>query len=455
VEELVEKIKKREIRIGVMGLGRVGLSVALAFAKQFKVIGYELNKNTVNGILRGESHVPGLSNQELQNRLNRSFWPTFAKSDVAECDFILICVPTLLTSENEPELSQIKDCTKTIAGFLRQGQFVVQESTTYPGTTEEVVLPILEQSGLKSGIDFGLAYSPERIDSGSKYCRVESIPKVVGGITPKCTDIAATLYETIVPAVVKVKDCKTAEACKILENVFRSVNIALINEIAISFEKMGINTWEVIEAATTKPFGFMPFYPGPGVGGHCISVASRYLSYSARRYDVIPLLTQVSSELNDFMKMHVVNLVEKGLQTNGKSIRGSRIVVIGLSYKKSISDPAESPATRIIEVLVNLGGDVLAYDPYVRQIETAVGLFKSEARLETALEGADCAIFLVEHDSFKTMDAKHFKCVMSHPIVVDCMNVFRSEDMDSIVYFAVGKPTSAMRQRTPLDSLAE
>lgn len=440
MEELLTKIRERTAKIGIMGLGYVGLPLALAFAKVFTVVGHEPNKGIVNSLLRGKSHIMDVTDKELQTSLNHGFLPSCHKADLANYDFILICVPTPLIHDKEPDLSYIKSCTEMIATSLRKGQFVILESTTYPGTTEEIVVPILEQNGLEAGIDFGAAYSQERIDPGNKFYTVENVPKVVGGITPECTDIAAALYQSIISTIIKVRDCRTAEACKILENVFRNVNIALINEMALIFEKMNINVWEVIEAAATKPYGFMPFYPGPGIGGHCIPLDPYYLTYKARRHDTISQFIELSGEINNFMTMHAINLAEIGLRKVGKDIRNSHIAIIGLSYKKDINDSREAPSKKIIKEIVNLGGEIMVYDPYVEVIETQVGPFKTETSLERVLRNMDCAIFLVDHNCFKGLKGEYFKSLMPHPVIIDCKNIFNTEDMKGITYLATGKP---------------
>jgi len=270
MKNLLLKIKNKTAKIGIIGLGYTGLPLAMAFAKKFDVVGYDIDKKIINQLLNGKSHVLDVSDKELKKYLDKTFNPTTSCKELGKCDFIIICVPTPLTAEKEPDLRYVKNASKTVAKILRKGHFVILESTTYPGTTEEIVTPILKKSGLKVGIDFGIAYSPERIDPGNKSYTVEKIPKIVGGINKECTEIAATLYSSIIKKVVKVRDTRTAEAVKMIENIFRNVNIALVNELSLIFEKMGINIWEVIDAASTKPYGFMAFYPGPGVGGHCI-----------------------------------------------------------------------------------------------------------------------------------------------------------------------------------------
>jgi UDP-N-acetyl-D-glucosamine dehydrogenase len=371
--------------------------------------------------------------------LNKSFYPTTDHKDLEKCDFVIICVPTPLTAEKKPDLGYVKDACETIAMILRlkRGQFVILESTTYPGTTEEVVIPILERSGLKVGIDFGVAYSPERIDPGNKEYTVEKIPKVVGGINEECTEIAAMLFSCVVEKVVKVNDAKTAEAVKMVENIFRNVNIALVNELSLIFEKMGINTWEVIDAAATKPYGFMPFYPGPGVGGHCIPLDPFYMSYIAKRYGFIPRFIETSGEINEFMKVHVVNLVEKGLRKVNKRIRGAKVAVMGLAYKRNIDDARESPSIKIIEELVNRSAEIKVYDPYVKSIKTKVGEFYSEKSMEDTLRDVDCAVFVVDHDVFRKMEMGWMRGLMKSPVVVDCKNVF--DNGSGVVYLGIGK----------------
>jgi UDP-N-acetyl-D-glucosamine dehydrogenase len=296
---------------------------------------------------------------------------------------------------------------------------------------------------LKAGIDFGVAYSPERIDPGNRKYTVEKIPKIVGGVNEECTEIAAKLYGSIIEKVVKVKDAKTAEAVKMVENIFRNVNIALVNELSLIFEKMGINTWEIIDAAATKPYGFMAFYPGPGVGGHCIPLDPFFMSYIAKRYGFIPRFIETSGEINEFMRMHVVNLVEKGLKKVDKKIREAKVAVMGLAYKKNVDDTRESPSINIIEELVNLGAEIKVYDPYVKSIKTKVGEFYSEERVESALRGADCAVFVVDHDVFREMEMRRMKELMelmASPVVVDCKNLFDgNKKMDIVIYLCIGK----------------
>lgn len=437
MKELITKIEDRTANIGVIGLGYVGLPLAISFSEKFNVVGYEVNDLLVNHLLKGTSHIQDVSDEVLNVHLNKSFYPTNKCEDLKKCDFIIICVPTPLAHENEPDLSYIKSSCSTIANVLKKGQFVILESTTYPGTTEEVVLPILENSGLKAIVDFGLAYSPERIDPGNKEYTVSNTPKVVGGINEECTKIASLLYGSIINKVVNVKDARTAESVKIVENIFRNVNIALVNELALIFEKMGVDTWEVVDAASTKPYGFMPFYPGPGIGGHCIPLDPFYMSYKAKKYGFIPRFIETSGEINNYMKIHAVNLVESGLKKVNKRIYGSTVAVMGIAYKKNIADTRESPAKKIIEELVNLGSHVKVYDPYAKSIKVNGGELYSEKNMEDALKGADCVIFIVDHDQFNKINTSDFTKLMESPVVVDCKNIFSS--IANIEYLGLGK----------------
>ena len=436
------KIQNETAVVGIIGLGYVGLPLAIAFSKVFTTIGYEINENHINDLKNGKSHILDVPDNILQKYLFKSFNPVNNPEELKKCDFIIICVPTPLTEQNEPDLGYVKSACTTVSEILRTGQFIILESTTYPGTTKDVVRPILENSGLHAGKDFGLAYSPERIDPGNEKYTVENTPKVVGGINDECTEIATELYEIIIEDVIKVKNTKTAEAVKIVENIFRNVNIALVNELSLIFEKMDIDTWDVIDAASTKPYGFMPFYPGPGVGGHCIPLDPFYMSYIAKRYGIIPRFIETSGEINNFMKIHAVNLVEKGLRKVDKKIYGSNIAVMGLSYKKNINDTRESPSIKIIEELVNLGANVKVYDPYSESIQTEVGVYYSEKSIKEVLTKTDCAIFIVDHDDFKTLEIESLIKLMNTPVIVDCKNIFK--DVDQLIYLGIGKSSDGL-----------
>lgn len=437
---LLAKIENRDAKIGIIGLGYTGLPLAILFAKKFHVVGYDKNKKVVNLLSSGKSHIKDVKEEYIKKYMNKIFFPTNNHKELKKCDFIIICVPTPLTKEKEPDLGYIKSACEVIIKVLRRGHFIILESTTYPGTTEETVVPILERSGLKAGVDFGVAYSPERIDPGSSH-KVENIPKIVAGITRECTDIVAKLYGSVIDAgVIEAKDCKTAEAAKIFENIFRNVNVALVNEFALICERMGIDIWSVIDAASSKPFGFMPFYPGPGVGGHCIPLDPYYMSYKAKKIGFIPRFIELSGEINDFMRIHTVNLAEYGLSKVGLNIRESTVAVIGLAYKKDIDDIRESAAKKIIEEIVKDGGDVKVYDPFVKFIETECGEYFSEKSIEDALNGADCAIFVTDHTIIKNNNLNEIVKYMRHQIIVDCRNMFDDTKTDDFIYLGIGKP---------------
>lgn len=433
---LKEKIENNSAIIGIMGLGYVGLPLALAFSEKFKVIGYDVNNKAITSLNEGISYIKDVSDKEIQNYINKTFFPTNDEKCLEICDFFIICVPTPLNSEHEPDLKYVESATKTISNQLRKNQFVILESTTYPFTVDEFMKPILEESNLIAGIDFGLAHSPERIDPANNS-NVKIIPKIVGGITPKCTDIACSLYGSVIDQIVPVSDAKTAEAVKILENTYRFINIGFINEMALIFDKMGIDTWEVIKAASTKSYGFSPFYPSAGIGGHCIPLDPLYLTYQAKKFDINSKFIQIADETNNFMKIYAINLVRKALTNIGLTIRNSTIAVFGLAYKKNINDTRETPAKYIIEYLQNCGANVILHDPYVTEFQTKNGLIKCET-LYNALNKADCALFLVDHDYYiNTLNQSFIKENMKNSIVVDCKNIFKN--YEELIYYGIGK----------------
>jgi UDP-N-acetyl-D-glucosamine dehydrogenase len=364
---LKKRIKNQEARVGVIGLGYVGLPLVKLFLnKGFRVTGFDIDPKKVASLNRGRSYIRHISTGELKDFLDRKVFKATADfKRLREVDAIIICVPTPLDPHKNPDLSYVLETAQVIANNLRKGQLVVLESTTYPGTTEEEMLPILEGRGLKVGRDFFLAFSPEREDPGNKAYSTETIPKVIGGLTPRCGELARLLYGRIVAKTVPVSSPRVAEAVKLLENIFRSVNIALVNEMKIIFERMGINIWEVIKAASTKPFGFMPFYPGPGYGGHCIPVDPFYLTWKAREVDYPTKFIELAGEINTRMPYYVVNKTIEALNRRGKSIRGAKTLVLGIAYKKDIDDQRESPSLKILSILKEKGARVSYNDPYV------------------------------------------------------------------------------------------
>jgi len=442
VANLKRKIKNKSITVGIIGLGYVGLPLAFSFSKKFKVIGFETNKKKVEKLNNGEIYIESLEEKKI-NHNNLKI--TYNFNDIKKCHFIIICVPTPLKPDKTPDLSFVKESARLIGKNLKKNQFIILESTTYPGTTKEILIPILEEeSGLKIRKDFGVAYSPERVDPGNKIFGIENTPKVVGSINSEFCEIAALLYGTIVKRIVKVSNCETAEAVKMLENVFRNVNIALVNEFSLIFENMGINIWEVIEAAKTKPYGYMAFYPGPGIGGHCIPLDPYYISYRAKQFGIIPRFIETAGEINDFMPIHMVNLVEKGLKKINKKIRNSKITILGLAYKPDIDDTRESPAIRIIEELIERDAEIKVYDPHARSIKTNYGEFYSAENIEEILKWAECIIFVTAHTLFKENLEKYLKIVDNRGkkiIIIDGVNIsinLSKNNFEKLLYLKLG-----------------
>ncbi len=369
---LKEKIIDRSATVGVIGLGYVGLPLAVEKAKAgFKVIGFDIQESKVKMVNEGHNYIGDVVNADLEKIVSDGHLRATADFDeLGKCDVVAICVPTPLDIYKQPDLTYVINSTKDVAKRLHKDMLVVLESTTYPGTTEDVMKPILEETGLVCGKDFYLAFSPERVDPGNLRFKTKNTPKVVGGVGPESTEVAKLLYESVLEAeVFVVSSPKEAEMTKILENTFRIVNIALINEMAIVADKMGINIWDVINAASTKPFGFMPFFPGPGVGGHCIPIDPFYLTYIARKYDYHTRLIELSGEINDSMPEYVVNRVMKALNERGKCMNGAKVVMMGIAYKEEIEDMRESPALKVLEHLEKNLAHVSVVDPYVSQFQ--------------------------------------------------------------------------------------
>ena len=433
IMDLKQKIKNKSITVGIIGLGYVGLPLAVTFCKKFKVIGYDTNGKNIEFLNQGKSYIEDVDNKKINME---NFYPTIDYKELKKSDFIIITVPTPLKEDKTPDLSYVRDAAKTVGELLKKGQFVILESTTYPGTTEEILIPILEEkSGLKVIKDFGVGYSPERVDPGNKKYKIENTPKVVGSLSPEFTEVIKMLYRSIIDEVITVKDCKTAEAVKMVENVFRNVNIALANELALIFERMEINIWEVIDAAKTKPYGFMPFYPGPGVGGHCIPLDPYYISYRAKQFGIIPRFIETAGEINDFMPIHIVNLAEKGLKKINKQIRNSKTAILGLAYKPDINDTRESPAIRIIEELIERNAEIKIYDPHVKYIKTNSGDFYSEENIEEILKWAECIIFVTAHTSFRE-NIKKYLIILDNKdeetIIIDGVNILNNINRDNL-----------------------
>jgi UDP-N-acetyl-D-glucosamine dehydrogenase len=366
INELLERIQLRKATVGIVGQGYVGLPLALVFNEAgFPVVGFDSDPTKVNALNKGESYIKHIGADRVAKAVaGGCFRATTDFDDLGACDAVLICVPTPLGQHREPDLSYVVNSSKEVAKRLRKGQLVVLESTTYPGTTDEDVLPILEATGLKTPADFLLAFSPEREDPGNPKYHTKIIPKVVGGVNAPSTEAAVALYSLAIDKVVAVSSARVAESSKLLENIFRSINIALVNELKMTFDRMGIDVWEVIEAAKTKPFGFTPFYPGPGLGGHCIPLDPFYLSWKAAEFGIWARFIELAGEINTHMPHFVVDKTVAALNEDGKSIRGAKVLVLGLSYKEDIDDDRESPSYEIIELLREKGANVSYCDPY-------------------------------------------------------------------------------------------
>lgn len=423
---LQDKIADRTAHVAIIGLGYVGLPLATAFAKAgFRVTGLDVDRSKIDSIAAGQSYIPDVPDEEIAPHVQSGRLTATSDYDtLCSVDAIFICVPTPYDAQRAPDLSYIQVASEGIRPRLKPGQLVVLQSTTYPGTTEEIVQPILEQSGLKAGEDFNLAFSPERIDPGNKQWTAYNTPKVVGGLTPECTHLAADLLQQMGAPVHIVSSPRAAELTKLLENTFRAVNIALVNELALLTERMGIDLWEVVEAAKTKPFGFMPFYPGPGVGGHCIPVDPYYLSWKAREYDYYTEFIELAGEVNQAMTYHVVDLVCQGLSLRGKPLRAARVLVLGVAFKPDIDDARNSPAERIIELLLSRGACVRYHDPYVPRFQVGNDVFhRKGVVLESApltdeeITAADCIVIVTDHHNLD------YERVVQHAdLIVDTRN---------------------------------
>jgi UDP-N-acetyl-D-glucosamine dehydrogenase len=399
---LSRRIETRTARIAVIGQGYVGLPLAVEFAKVgFTVTGLDTDVDRVAALASGRSLVPDVPSDELQALLRAGrYRPVAEPAALAESDAVIICVPTPLGKSKDPDISYVVAASKEAAAHFRPGQLIILESTTYPGTTEELILPLFQENGAAIGRDFFLAFSPERIDPGNPTFRVKDIPKVVGGITPTCRRIASELYRQIVPRVHEVSTPKVAELAKLYENVFRNVNIALANEFAVMCRYLGVNSREVIDAAATKPFGFMPFYPGPGIGGHCIPVDPLYLSWKMRLNGYEARFISLADEINRAMPTHVLRLVSEALNEAGRAVKGSRVLVLGVAYKRGIGDTRESPAYEIVATLRGKGAHVSYADPYVPTFRIGETELKAVEPTVKELRAAHCVLILADHPEF-------------------------------------------------------
>jgi UDP-N-acetyl-D-glucosamine dehydrogenase len=421
-DDLERKIRDRSAQLGVIGLGYVGLPLAVEMAqKGFRVTGIDIDGSKVESVNAGISYILDVPNESLRAAVDsRTIRATQSFAAVESLDTISICVPTPLRKTKDPDLSYILAAVEAVHNHLRPGKLIILESTTYPGTTREIVLPILGKSGLKAGRDFFLAFSPERVDPGNKAFTTRNIPKVIGGITPRCTALASLLYQQFLDCTVPVSSPESAEMVKLLENTFRSVNIALANEMARMCRKFGINVWEVIDAAKTKPFGFMPFYPGPGLGGHCIPVDPYYLAWKAKMNGFEPRLIELAAVINNEMPAFTINWIADALNKNKKSLNGSHILALGIAYKRDTNDTRESPSLDVVKGLQEKGAIVSYSDPHVPFIKLEDKKMKSTSITPEVLNSMDCAVILTDHSAFNySMISEHAK------LILDCRSALR------------------------------
>ena len=428
---LEARIHTKAAKVAVIGLGYVGLPLAVEVARAgFPVLGVEIDAGKAATLNRGDSYIADVPNEEVRRLVEAGrLSATTRYAALEDTDILIICVPTPLTKSKEPDLSYVVAAAKACVPTLRPDRLVVLESTTYPGTTEEVVRPVLEESGLRAGSDFYLAFSPERIDPGNRRFALRDIPKIVGGVTVTCTRLAEAFYGRVVRRVVTVSSPTVAEMAKVYENVFRNVNIALVNELTLLCDRMGVDVWEVIDAAATKPYGFMPFYPGPGVGGHCIPVDPYYLSAKAREYDFHARFIELAATVNDSMPYYVVSRTTTALGAAGKTLCGAKILVLGVAYKKDVPDARMSPSLKIMELLEKRGAAVTYHDPLIPQVALAnPGTIASTPLDAATLAAVDCVIIATDHSS-----VDYRQVVETAPLIIDTRNRLRGSTSARVI----------------------
>ena len=437
---LKNKIENREAQVGVIGLGYVGLPLAMEFVRAgFQVTGIDVDQEKVKKLNRGENYIQDIKDESVKNAVEMNqLSATSDFSVIQNLDAISICVPTPLNKQKNPDISFINHVMENIKGLIHHDMIVVLESTTYPGTTRELILPEMESKGLKVGHDFYLCFSPERIDPGNEKYKTANTPKILGGITPNCGEMGEFLYETIVEQVVRVSSPETAEMVKLLENTFRAINIGLANEVAIMCEKLGIDVWEVIDAAATKPFGFMKFTPGPGLGGHCIPIDPHYLSWKLKMLDYNARFIELAGEINTSMPLHMVDLVREGLNRKRKAISGSQILVIGVAYKKNVNDVRESPALDVMKLLENDGAELSFYDPYVPFVGlNGNRMMGMETLSKETLNNSDAIVIMTDHDQID------FQFVVENGnLIIDSRNVIK-KNHSHVIKLGVGKKSDS------------
>jgi UDP-N-acetyl-D-glucosamine dehydrogenase len=428
-EELAGKIARREAVVGILGLGYVGLPLAVEFASAgLPVMGLDLDSRKCDAVNAGQSYIKDVDQERMAGLVRKGTLKASTDLDeLGRCDAIIICVPTPLSKTKDPDLSMVVESAKAIAARLRPGQLVILESTTYPGTTDELVHPLMEERGFKVGEQFFLAFSPERVDPGNARFNTRNTPKIVGGLTPACTRMAQALYAYAVDTVIPVSSPRAAEMVKLLENTFRSVNIGLVNEVALMCARLGVSVWEVIDAAASKPFGFMPFYPGPGLGGHCIPIDPFYLSWKLKTLNYRARFIELAGEINSEMPEYVCARAADALNDREKSVKGSRILVLGVTYKRDIEDVRESPALDIIRILERRGARVGYHDPFVPKLDMEE-LSLSSQELMPAVKAADLVVIVTDHSAFK-----YPQIVEAASVVLDTRNATRGIQSEKIL----------------------
>ena len=428
--QLLKKINDRTARLGIIGMGYVGLPLAVEFGKAgFKVIGVDINEERTRQLQSGQSYIPDVPSEEIRYLVSTGrFEATSDPNRLMDVDTVTICVPTPLRKTRDPDLSHIMAAMEWICDDAPAGRLIILESTTYPGTTQEVLLPLLEGSDRRVGKDFFLAFSPERVDPGNKQFTTSNTPKIVGGMTPACTQLAKALYETAIQKVVPVSSTKVAETVKLLENTFRIVNIGLVNEIALICHNLGIDVWEVIDAAGTKPFGFLAFYPGPGIGGHCIPIDPFYLSWKARQSGLDSKFIELAGQINSRMPQYVVEKIAEALNDRKKCLNGSKMLVVGVSYKKDINDIRESPALDIISLLIGKGVRIQYHDPYVPEFKLRESEIRSVELTTDLMREQDCVLITTNHSSLD-----YESIVKASSLVMDTRNALKGYNSPNII----------------------
>jgi UDP-N-acetyl-D-glucosamine dehydrogenase len=435
MQNILNKIESKEMLVGIIGLGYVGLPLAVEFGKAgFKVMGIDVNQDRVDQLNRGENYIQDVNSDEFSRLVESGhFWATTDYSVIKDIDAVCIAVPTPLNKTKDPDISYIMQVTDELQKYVHKGLIIVLESTTYPGTTTELLMPAIESTGLKVGEDVFLLFSPERVDPGNPIYQTKNTPKVIGGVTPNCLKLGEALYLKVIDTMVPVSSPAAAEMVKLLENTFRSINIGLANEMAIMCDKLGVDVWEVINAAATKPFGFMKFTPGPGLGGHCIPIDPLYLSWKLRTVNYRARFIELASEINSEMPNYVIDLVMRGLNKHSKSLRGSKILLMGMAYKPNIDDVRESPALDIHEMLRLEGAIVNFHDPYVSSIKFDDGMHQSVDISAESIKKYDCLVITTDHKVFD------YKMLSDNAkLIVDTRNAIKDKNLNNIV--SLGKP---------------